>query len=622
MQRPSECYNRRVHGRPWVRYLAATFLAGVGAWPGITVAAQAAGTIELSTPSSVDFPQIVFYAGVLGPDGRPVHALPPTSFTLTEDGIPIEDFLMQEETVGSRQIFAVNAVDALRRRDVLGVTRLQQVRQALIDIWSDRPASSAPDQVSLLTPEASLTIHRPAVADLIPVLEDWPPSYSGPEVGYRVLLDALAASLDPLPHPAMANDVIFVTPLLDRNNEQELTDARAMAAGSGARIHVVLVGTEEQAGTAEALRLQEAAEATGGSFWVLEPAAGLADLDARLQDVRTRYSVSYLSPAGSAGSHAVQLSVSTPDLAAVSEPAAYEVELTPPQVAFIQPPLTIARRTDDPDTPLADIPPTFLELPVLITFPDGHDRPIERLQLFVNGEVHETRLQPPFDRVRWDLTSIVESAPFRLRAEVTDAQGLTASTEVVPVAVEVVPGPRGLAALRAGLPALIGGLALVALGVALALGWIRLGERSGEPGWAGAGMLRRASLGTLQSGAAPEAVLLPLNPDGSAGNPVALDGSDLTIGSDPSMCGLLLDDPSVSGIHARLTRRAAGVFTLRDQHSVAGTWVNETEVGESGRDVRHGDRLRFGRSAFRFRLATPPAESRVVVRPAPPGGLP
>ena len=115
---------------------------------------------------------------------------------------------------------------------------------------------------------------------------------------------------------------------------------------------------------------------------------------------------------------------------------------------------------------------------------------------------------------------------------------------------------------------------------------------------------------------------MPLTADGSPGTPVALDGSELTIGADASLCGLLLDDPSVSGIHAHLTRLVAGVFTLRDQHSVAGTWVNETEVGESGRDVRHGDRLRFGRSAFRFRLATPPAESRVVVRPAPPGGLP
>jgi hypothetical protein len=618
------CYNRRVHGHPWVRYLAGTFLAVAGACLGLAAAAQAAGKIRLSPPTTTAFPQVEFYATVIGPDGRPIHALPPTSFSLTEDGIAVADFVMQEEIVGARQIFAINTVTALRRRDVQGVTRLQQVRQALIGAWSSRPTSPTADQVSLITPEETISLNRPAVSQLIPPLEDWAATYSGPEVGYRVLLNALTASLDPLPHPAMAKDVIFVTPLLDRNNESELNDAQSLAATSGARIHAILVGTEEQTGTAEALRLRQTAEATGGSFQVFDPSVGLADLDSRLQDVRTRYAVQYVSPAAASGPHAVQLSVSTSDFAAESELVAYDVDLTPPQVAFIQPPQSVARRTDDPDTPLADIPPTFLELPLLITYPDGHERPIERLQLFVNGEVHETRSDPPFDRVRWDLSSIVESAPFHLRAEATDSQGMTASTEILPVTIEVIPGPRGLEALRPAMPALLGGLALIGLAVALALGWIRLGERSAEPGWAGAasgslGLIRRASLGLLQTGAAPEAVLVPIRADGAPGAPVGLDGSDLTIGSDPALCGLLVDDPSVSGIHARLTRRAAGVFSLRDQDSVAGTWVNEAPVAGSGRDLAHGDRIRFGRAAYRFRLATPPGETRVVVRPAPRG---
>jgi hypothetical protein len=613
-----------VHRRPWFRYLAGTLLAGAGAWLGIAAAAQATGTIQLTPPSFDGFPQIAFYASVIGPDGRSVRALPPTSFSLTEDGVAIADFVMQEETVGGRQIFAVNTVAPLRRRDEQGVTRLEQVRQALIEAWASRPLSTTRDQVSLLTAEGSLGVNRPSAADLIPALEDWPPVYSGSEVGYGVLLTALAAALDPLPHPAMENVVVFVTPLLDRNNEQELGDALALAASSRAQIHVVLVGTPEQAGTAEALRLRQAAEATRGSFRVFETAAGLEDLEGRLQEVRTRYAVEYASSASSSGPHAVQLSVSTPDFAAVSDPVAYQAELAPPQLTFIQPPQTIARRTDDPDTPLADIPPTFLELPVLVTFPDGHDRPIARLDLFINGELHESRGDPPFDRVRWDLSSIFETRSFQIRAEVTDSQGLTASTEILPVSIEVVPGPRGLEALQPAMAPLFGGLTLMGIGLALALGWVRLGQLPMDPGWSAASpggmrLLRRASLGTVQPGAAPEAVLLPLHPDGTAGPPIALDGADLMIGSDPALCGLLLDDPSVSGIHARVTRRAAGVFSLRDQHSVAGTWVNDSPVDETGRDLSHGDRIYFGRAAYRFRLAAPPSEARVIVRPAPRG---
>ena len=555
MQRPPGCYNRRVHGHPWLRYLAGTFLAGAGAWLAISAAAQSSGSITLTPPSSEAFPQVDFHATVLGPDGRPLHALPPTSFTLTEDGVAIPDFAMEEETLGTRQIYAVNTVAPLRRRDVLGVTRLEQVRQALIDAWSTRPASPVSDQVSLLTAEESLAVNRREASELIPTLEDWPAVYSGVEVGYRVLMEALAAALDPLPHPGMETDIVFVTPLLDLNNEQVLSDALALSESSGARIHAVLVGTPEQAGTAEALRLRATAEASGGTFQVLDTALGLEELEARLLEVRTRYAVHYNSPATSSGPHAVQLSVSTPDFAATSEPAAFDVDLAAPELTFIQPPPSIARRTDDPDTPLADIPPTFLELPVLITFPDGHDRPIENLQLFVNGELHETRLEPPFDRVRWDLSSIIESRAFQIRAQVTDSQGLTGSTEILPVTIEVVPGPRGLQALRPALPALLVGLALLGIGVGLTLGWVRLGELSPDFGWAGSpagGMraLRRASLGARAKEAAPEAALLPLHADGTAGPPIALDGSDLMIGSDPALCGLLLDDPSVSGIHA------------------------------------------------------------------------
>jgi hypothetical protein len=601
-------------------------LAGVGAWFATVVAAQATATIELTEPATQGFPRISFFASVIGPDGRRVHALPPTSFSLSEDGAVVPDFSMEEETVGTRQIYAVNTVAPLRRRDPLGVTRLEQVREALLDAWESRPTSPTADQVSLLTTEASLGVNRPAAADLIPALEDWPASYSGTEVGYELLLDALTAALDPQPNAGMGTDVVFITPLLDRSNEEVLATALDLARAGGTRLHAVLVGTPEQAGVAEALRLRQVAEATGGSFTVFDPAVGLGDLEARLQDVRTRYVVFYDSPANASGPHAIQLSLATSDLTAASEPMAFNVAVEPPQVTFVQPPAQIVRRTEDSDTPLADIPPTFIDLPLLITFPDGHPRPLTRVELYVNGELHETRDEPPFDRARWDLSPVVESQGFLLRVAVADVQGLEASTEIAPITVEVIPGPRGLEALRPALAPLSGALAIVAIGAALAVVWVRLGDEqppgAGAPAAGALRLLRRASLAERPAASRAEAYLIPLHPDGSPGTPVALDGSELTIGSDAALCGLLLDDPSVSGIHARLTRLAAGAFTVRDQHSVAGTWVNEELVAEGGRQLRHGDRIYFGRAAYRFRPATAGPETRVVVRPATEAGQP
>jgi hypothetical protein len=170
-------------------------------------------------------------------------------------------------------------------------------------------------------------------------------------------------------------------------------------------------------------------------------------------------------------------------LAASSEPVAFDVTVDPPEVAFIQAPVRVVRQTTDSDTPLADIPPTFIDLPLLVTFPDGHPRRLAGLQLFVNGELQETVDEPPFDRVRWDLSSIVESRAFLLRATVSDSQGLTASSEIAPISVEVIPGPRGLDALRPALAPLFAGLAIIAAAAALVAAWVRLGEAATQPEW-------------------------------------------------------------------------------------------------------------------------------------------
>lgn len=620
--RPAEeraCYNFHVRGRPWFRHLAGALLAGVVIGVATIAAAQTTARIDLTEPSTTDFPRVTFYASVVGPDGFRIHALPPTSFLVTEDGQAISDFDVTEESIGARQIYALNSVEALRRRDALGVTRLDQVRQALIDAWEGRPASSAADDISLLTATEALISHRSAAREVASAFEAWSATFAGPETGYEVLLEALNTALDPLPHPGMETSVVFLTPLLDQPNEQSLANARSLADSRGAAIHAVLIGTPEQAGTAEALRLRQVSEATGGTFQVFDPDAGLVDLEATLQDVRTRYAVEFTSEAATGGPHAVELSVTTEDLTAVSEAAAYTIRLEPPQVTFIQPPTRIVRQTEDPDRLLTDIPPTSIDLPVLISFPDGNPRPITALRFLANGAVVETRSEPPFESVRWDISSIVEGSRHQLQVEITDSQGLTATTEILPVTVEVIPGPRGLEALRPALAPLAASVAIVALGIAGIAAWIHLGEvpvagadEDDRPG--ALRNLKRASLGVFDSSVPAEAFLVPLHPDGRAGPPIALQGTDLTIGSDAAICTLLLDDPSVSGIHAKLTRRAPGTFTLRDQHSVAGTWLNDDAVDETGRELNHGDRIHFGRAAYRFRLASPGPEPRVIIR--------
>ena len=66
---------------------------------------------------------------------------------------------------------------------------------------------------------------------------------------------------------------------------------------------------------------------------------------------------------------------------------------------------------------------------------------------------------------------------------------------------------------------------------------------------------------------------------GRAGETYAIEGDRVTIGRSPD-CDIFLDDVTVSRRHALLTRHAGG-FTINDQGSLNGTFVNRRRVESS-----------------------------------------
>ena len=107
------------------------------------------------------------------------------------------------------------------------------------------------------------------------------------------------------------------------------------------------------------------------------------------------------------------------------------------------------------------------------------------------------------------------------------------------------------------------------------------------------------------------ATLVRLKEDGQpfSAPPIPIPVAEMTFGSDPMRVMYILDDPSVSPLHARL-KVELGEFILSDERSTAGTWVNYEQV-ITPRRLRHGDLINFGRRSYRFMLKDPPE------RPAP-----
>jgi predicted component of type VI protein secretion system len=75
----------------------------------------------------------------------------------------------------------------------------------------------------------------------------------------------------------------------------------------------------------------------------------------------------------------------------------------------------------------------------------------------------------------------------------------------------------------------------------------------------------------------------------------------------------VLDDLSISPLHARIKQAEDGGFIIYDHASVAGTWVNYEPVPREGHRLAHGDRIHFGQLFYRFDLNRPPTASEPKV---------
>jgi hypothetical protein len=200
---------------------------------------------------------------------------------------------------------------------------------------------------------------------------------------------------------------------------------------------------------------------------------------------------------------------------------------------------------------------------------------------------------------------------------------MDAKTVVHPVKVEVVVPPSGLRAIGPALGSLLLILAVLVGGVVVAYLFLTYGQRrsrvpaTSAPTAAAPGLrrLKRASLHRIDSFVAPEAFLVPIEPEVND-SAIPLVGTDISLGRDPSLSAFPLDDPSVSGLHARLIRQAGGEYLLRDQGSVAGTWINYQRLTDDGQNLHHGDLVHLGRVAFRFQRTGEPDWPDVRVQPA------
>ncbi len=639
MGRGSTQKTRRIFAsRPlWVLSAFCLLLSSFLLHPSSFSSAQTTAYAEIGKPDVSDFPTISLALDVYDASGQFVSGLAPKDLVALEDGNPRPVLEVDEEPVGAQIVIGVNPGPALDVRDGQGITRYQKIQQALGG-WAQARGQQTPlDDLSLVT------IAGPLIAHTQP--EPWLTSFAAFQPDFRATtpnINSLALSLDvalaDTSQLGMKRAILFVTPHIeDPDLEAALAAVATRAIESRTRINVWMVDGEQFFNHPSAALFQTLATQTGGGYMAYSGRETLPDPETYFAPLRRVYRLTYASSVNASGDHTLGIEVNAGDLAITSAPQTFAVTVQAPNPIFATPPTQITRAAPPEDPYNQEVLlPEETRLQIFFDFPDGHPRPITRAALFVDGELVAENATGALDRFDWDLRGYTVSGQHMLKVEATDSLGLTGSSIEIPVNITVTPPPSGLVVLIAqyryyivyGVVG-IAGLILLAILFGPRLSRSRRKRKVAKQQYVdpltqpisavaepptGRKKQRTARPDQVTTDAA--ARLVRLNADGTAAasSPIPLLGPDVTLGTDPVQASIILDEPALSPLHARIQQDLTGSgYLIFDQNSAAGTWVNYEPVTREGHPLNHGDRVHFGNLMYRFELKNPPDESEPTI---------
>jgi len=628
-------------------------------------AAQSATVARLSAPDVSAFPRIIAYLDLHDAQGQFIDNLQLNQATILEGEQTLPVIELTRLHPGLQIVVAINPGASFAIRNAQALSRYDLVKEAII-AWANSRQGSTIDDWSYLITNGSSVSHTSEPAK-------WATSLAADQTDLRAAqpsLDTLAKAVtlaaDPPERAGMGKAVLFITAPLEGEFDQALKDISDQAIQQGVRISVWMVASSGALITQAAQKLLTLVSATGGQAFVFSGDEAIPDPEAGFEALRSVYRIAYVSKASSSGEHqfTVQLQLDAEQVLANSVP--FSVDLQPPQPAFISPPISIDRQSPETGNQSGEtagfftaadsmgknseelLLPRDFTLQVVFDFPDRRVREIARSALLVDGVVVAENTAAPFDRFNWDLSSYTRAGVHRIQVQTTDVLGLTGVSIEAPVQINVSqPEVNPVSTVRRNLPAISGIIVLISgalLFLVLIIGGhlhpapqraararpkkdlltqslhIEAASTPQKSGWRS----RLSSRGGAQDFPHALAFLKPISDtDIQMNSPsIPITNEEMRLGSDPRRAALVLDDPCIEGLHARLIHEGNDLFRLTDEGSIAGTWVNYTPVDPRGVYLQHGDLVHLGRLGFRFLLRQPTQPRKPVVTLAAAPGAP
>jgi hypothetical protein len=600
--------------------LSAVFILiiAASALPPQSVSGAEGDTAYLSGLDSSQFPQISAYLSVSNSLGERLAGLTAQELSLKEDDSPARNVALTEEQTGLRLVVVMDPGPGMIFALPEGETRIQRIRRTMTD-WLGTFPQSGMDDLTLITPDGIPVSHASDPEAFLDGLQAYTPKIPSKLPLDALLVDALDAAADPLPRPGMRALLIVFS-------ASKLTDSGNIAKGLCPRaleLHATLFGIwsgrSEPSAMPDMESLAALASACGGYSVALESSTGTATMLSMITTQRIQYRVEFRSSISSSGEHALTAAVERADFQTQSAPVRFSLEIRPPDVSWIDFPDRLTRKGSEVSQPVEAYLPDAVELKAEVVFPDGHPREIVSMQLFADNKLAGECAAASCAGIRWDLRPYTESGDITLQMVVRDELGLEGKTAERKLTLTV-KRPSFWEVFQAYylLPATIVLAAAAAVGflIAAMVNWnrVRAAQAANEllfpnapsaPVQQAAGWTKRLRQIARRKRTAPKppgAAYAVLEALGEEGRRFEIAAPDVIIGRDPQSAGIVLDDPSVSPRHGRIVRMGDGIPWVFDLGSAAGSWKNFEEVPPEGASLREGDRLNFGRAAFRVRL--------------------
>ena len=617
-------------------------------------AQQNSASVILYNADANTFPTVTAYVDVFDAQKIFASGLQPEAVSAIENGqpLPVDSFL--EVAIPLQLVVAVNQGDALDARDANSITRFQRVSQVITQ-WAESRPADLPDDLSLVS-QAGPVINHASAAEFVVGLSGFQPDMRTAIPNLQSLVTALDVVGAQTPRLGMKRAVLFITPQMENADlAASLEPLIQRAVEANIRIFVWYVDANTTFTNTSAAIFNNLAIQTGGSMFQYSGTERFPDLEAYFSGLRRTYMLSYTSRLSTSGEYSLAVQANVPSSGTVtSGEQRFALDIQPPNPFLVTTAMQITRQAPEEDPFNTEmLLPETQELEIIIEFPDGHPRQLTRTTLYVDGAIVDENTSEPFDVLTWDLKAYSSSGEHQVMVEAVDVLGLSKTSMPVPITVTVIKPPSGPLALLAKYrtPITFGAIILAGLVLFLILlsGRVRLPtlrkvreERRAqndpltqpihvvaeEPITTPDAKKKAAKRRTLSKKTAADsksnvdaaASFIRLNPDGqfAAVPPIPLAEKEIVLGTDPVQCTLVMDDPSLSSVHARIRQTDDGGYLLQDNNSIGGTWVNYEPVQRDGYRLKHGDMVNFGQLAYRFMLKTPPPKSspKVIVQNA------